>query len=96
MNENQWMNHPDLQNIPPEKLILLTELMNQSAQKKPEELIPFFLAATSKAESMGNSFTDSETNIILEVLKQNMTPKQQSQIEMIRRLSNMIYAKKQK
>ena len=96
MNENQWMNHPDLQNISPEKLILLTELMNQSSQKKPEELIPFFLAAANKAESMGTSFTDSETNLILEVLKQNMTPKQQSQIEMIRRLSNMIYAKKQK
>lgn len=96
MSDNQWINHPDLQNIPPEKLILLTELLNQSSQKKPEELIPFFLAATSKAESMGTSFSDSETDIILEVLKQNMTPEQQSKIEMIRKLSNMIYAKKQK
>lgn len=90
----QWMNHPNLQSVSPEKLIMLNELFNQSSTKKPEELIPFFLSATQKAESMGQGFTNSETDLILDVLKQNMAPQQQSKIETIRKLSQMIYQKK--
>lgn len=96
MDNNDWRNNPSLQGISPEKLALLTELMNQSAGKSPNELIPFFLAAANKAEASGSSFTDNETDLILEVLKADMSPEQRSRIDTIKKLSKMIYAKRKK
>lgn len=95
-NNNNWTKNPDLRGISPDKLNLLTSILSQAQNKTPNELIPFFLAASQKANSQGVSFNDNETDVIINTLKQNMSPEDQNKIESIRKLSQVITSKNKK
>lgn len=90
MENQDWMNNPALENIDPAKLKLLTEMVEQAKTKNKDELLPFFLALNNKAASMGISFNDAETEIILNVFKTKMSPKDIKKIETIRNITNML------
>lgn len=92
MNDD-WINNPKLKNIDSKKLKLLIQLTEQAEKKEADKLLPFFLAVTSKANSMGITFNDDETDIILNVLKTRMSPDDIKKIELIKNLSGMISAK---
>ncbi len=84
------MNNPAFKDINPQKLLLLNQLLGQANSKSKEELIPFFIAASSKASSMGMSFNDDETDVIISVLTANMSEQDKSRVETIRKLSKML------
>ena len=84
------MNNPAFKDINPQKLLLLKQLLGQANSKSKEELIPFFIAASSKASSMGMSFNDDETDVIISVLTANMSEQDKSRVETIRKLSKML------
>lgn len=92
---NEWIKDPRIQrNIAPQKLILLSQLADQKNSKKSaEELIPFFLDATSKAKSMGMSFTNCETDIILSVLTDYLPLADQARINTVRKMSRLLSEK---
>lgn len=92
----EWMNSPKLKNIDEKKLNLLIQLAEQAEKKEPDKLLPFFLNVTKTADSMGISFNDTETEIILNVLKSKMSAEDIKKIEMIRNLSGIISAKSKK
>lgn len=93
---NDWLKNPKLKNIDEKKLKLLISLAEQAEKKDPEKLLPFFIEVTSKANSMGITFNDDETDIILNVLKARMAPEDIKKIEMIKNLSAMITEKSKK
>lgn len=95
-NNNEWKSSPNLKGISPEKLNLLTTILSQAQNKSQNELIPFFLASVQKANSQGLSFNDNETDLILNVLKQNMSKEEQDKIETIRKLSGLVASKGKK
>lgn len=80
-NDFSWMNNPALKNIDAAKLQILMTLANQGKGKSQKELLPFLMTAASQARSSGNSFTNDETNLILEVLKQGKSPEETAKIE---------------
>lgn len=84
------MNNPAFKDINPQKLLLLNQLLGQANSKSKEELIPFFIAASSKASSIGMSFNDDETDVIISVLTANMSEQDKSRVETIRKLSKML------
>ena len=88
--DNSWMNNPAFKDINPQKLLLLNQLLGQANSKSKEELIPFFIAASSKASSIGMSFNDDETDVIISVLTANMSEQDKSRVETIRKLSKML------
>lgn len=92
MNIN-WTNNPKLKNIDPGKLKLLTELAKQAETKDPDKILPFFLGVTKKASSLGITFNDDETELILSVLKTRMSPEEIKKVEMIKNLSSIISSK---
>lgn len=94
MNNMDWINNPNLQKINPQKLLLLNQLLGQANVKSKEELIPFFIAASSKASDMGMTFTEEETDLIIGVLQENMSQEDRNRIETIRNLAKMITKKK--
>ena len=94
MNNMDWINNSNLQKINPQKLLLLNQLLGQANFKSKEELIPFFIAASSKASDMGMTYTEDETNLIINVLKENMSEEEKTKIETIRNLAKMITKKK--
>lgn len=92
--DNNWKDNPKLKEISPEKLEILENIVGESRAKSAKELIPFFLAASKEANSRGINFSDSETSIILDVLKQDMTEEEISKIETIKKLAKMISGKR--
>lgn len=77
---NSWMNHPDLKNMDPVKLQILQSIAEQGSQKGMQELLPFLMAATNKGKAKGVSFTPSEVDTIVEVLKMGKSPAELARI----------------
>ena len=88
-----WRQDPLLQNMDPQKLEFLTALLEEAQTKKKEELMPFLLSLTSRASARGLQFSDEETDLVLKVLKTNMTPAEVKRIDMVRRMTRMISRK---
>lgn len=86
-------NHPKLQQIDAKKLSLIQSLVKQAETKTPEEILPFFLAVNTKANEMGISFNDAETEIILDALKPKMSSSDIKKIDMIRNFAKMMSEK---
>ena len=77
MNIIDLISDPRIQrNIAPQKLLLLTQLSSQANIKSKEDLIPFFLNASSKAKSMG--------------ISSNLTAGEQAKFETIKMLAKML------
>lgn len=92
--DNNWINNPAFQSINPQKLLLLNQLLGQANSKSKDELIPFFMAASAKASSMGMSFDDNETDLIMSVLTEHMSPEEKNRVETIRKLAMMLSKQK--
>lgn len=92
MDQN-WTENPKLKNIDPKKLTLIEMLGEQAGSKKPEEILPFFLAVNAKANEMGITFNDNETEMILDSLKSKMSPSDIKKIDMIRNFTKMMSEK---
>ncbi len=93
---SEWMNNPKLKNIDSKKLKMLMQLTEAAEKKEADKLLPFFVEVTRKANSMGITFNDDETDVILNVLKARMSPDDVKKIEMIKNLSAMITEKSRK
>lgn len=73
MANDIFQNNPLLQNMAPEKLQFL---MNFASSQKPtdiKEMMPFLLATMNSAKANNIQFTDPETELLITVLKQNMS-----------------------
>lgn len=95
MNENDydWKQDKRLDNISKEKLNALTNIISGSKNLPNNAIIPFFLKQTTEANSKGINFTDSETELIIDVLKTNMTPEQIKRIDMVKKMAIMLSKK---
>lgn len=85
MNEN-WKNHPKLKQIDPKKLEIMEFLIRQCQGKSLETILPDLMAASSRLSEQGLSFTNGETSIILDTLKEGMSAEEQQRIDTLRGL----------
>ena len=74
-------------------MAFLSELVSQSGGKSMDALLPFLISANRSANAMGLQFNDAETNLILNVLKSRMSPEEQSRIEMLRQMADLLTRK---
>ena len=79
--DHNWIHDKELAGIDAQKLQTLASLSEQGHGLGQKELLPFLMTAASQAKSSGNSFTNDETNLILEVLKQGKSPEETAKIE---------------
>lgn len=77
MNSKQWYNNDALKNIDMQKMMMLQELMKQSSGKKSTDMLPFLMAASRQANSKGMNFSKDEMQLIINVLKKDMSPAEQ-------------------
>ncbi len=76
--------------IAPEKINLLTDIIRQSQNVSSQNMVQFLLNSAATANAKGISFSDSETELIINALKTNMSPDQISQMDNIIRISKMM------
>lgn len=83
MNPAILLNNPALKNISPEKLNFLLQFAQENNNKNPKDMVPLFLAASTSAHKKGMTFTNAESALILEIMKQNMTDEEKRKTDMI-------------
>lgn len=83
MDPSFLLNNPQLGNISPEKLQFLMEMASQEKGTSPKDMAASLLSASASAQSKGMGFDSSETDLIVEVLKQNMSAEDQKKADMI-------------
>ena len=86
MNTSSWKDHPTLKKMDERKLNWLEKLAEQTSKQKPDNILPFLLAVNANAKKKGIHFTDEETDVILCVLRENLTPEEQSRVDSVRRM----------
>ena len=79
--DDKLLNHPDLNDINPEKLKMLLSFADQAKGKKQNELLPFLMAAASATKKQGNGFSKEETDLIVQVLKQGKSKEEVNKID---------------
>ncbi len=78
-----WTSHPSLRQIDAAKLQALLSLAEQGRGKTQNELLSFLMTAASQSGKNGVSFSNEETDLILNVLKQGRSPQEAARIDQI-------------
>jgi hypothetical protein len=86
MADTSWSNNPKLNNIDPRKLAVLLELVKEAEGKPMDKLIPLIVNANKKLQQQNLSFSKDESDLMIEILTKNMTPKEKMQFEMIKKM----------
>lgn len=76
-------NNPLLQNMSPEKMQFL---MNFASSQKPtdiKEMMPFLLSTMNSAKSKNIQFTEPETELLITILKRNMSAEESAKADKI-------------
>lgn len=85
-NNNIFQNHPAFANLTPEKLQFLSNFANEKKPSRMQEMMPFLMASMNQAKKENIQFTPSESELLIELLKQNLSPEEAQKADMIVRL----------
>lgn len=86
MADTSWTNNPKLKNIDPRKLAILFELMKEAEGKQMDQLVPLLMNTNKRLQQQNLAFSKDESDLMLEILTKNMTPKEKAQFEMIKKM----------
>lgn len=86
MNETDWMKDARIASIPKEKLVFLQKIFFESKKLSQKELMPFLMALAGRAKKEQISFTPSEFDRILSVLREYSTPEECKKMDQVLRL----------
>lgn len=87
-NTNFFQNNPAFANLTPEKIQFLTNFANAKKPTQMQEMMPFFMSTMNQAKKENIQFTPSESNLLIELLKQNLSPEEAKKTDMILKLIN--------
>lgn len=83
-------NNADFSSISPEKLAFLSRFAAQNKSGNAQDMSNMIMGAVNSAKQEGISFTPTETDFIVEILKQNMSPEEQRKADQILNLMRMM------
>lgn len=82
-------NNPKLNGIAPLKLKIIMEIKAKSKNRSIEELIPEIMKINQELNRRNMSFTKKETEFLLEVIEEELSPEEKNRFKMIRGFMNM-------
>ncbi len=84
--ENDFWNNPMLKSMSTEKLQFLMNFASKDKPTEMKDMMPFLLSTMNTAKSKDIQFTDPETELLISLLKQNMTEEESAKADKIIRL----------
>ena len=88
MENNFFKDQSAFQNLSPDKLSFLMNFANMKKPTDMKEMAPFLLGAMNSAKKENIKFSPEETNLLIELLKQNMSPEEAAKADKIIKLVN--------
>lgn len=89
MNQTSWINNPKLNAINPQKLEILKSLNGEASTVKGasmESAMSVMMKANAALKAQNLSFSPEETDIIIDAMTDNMTPKEKSKVMTMKQL----------
>jgi hypothetical protein len=86
MADTSWTNNPKLKNVDPRKLAILLDLVKEAEGKPMDKLVPLLVNTNKRLQQQNMTFSKDESEIMIEILTKNMTPKEKQQFEMIKKI----------
>lgn len=90
MNFDDVFNAQNTSGISPEKLAFLKAMSSRQAGGNAQEMMATLMSISNSAKKQGVTFSDSERDMMLELLLNNLSPeeskKARSMIQMIKRM----------
>lgn len=91
MNENNWINHPEMNKLDPIKLELIKNAAAQVSGKSGNSMATVMMALITSANKRGIRFSSDEISLILEILKEGKSAQEKTNIDnMVKMISNYI------
>lgn len=81
MNNFNLENDPALKNMHPLKLKIMTELINSTEGKPIAQSLPALLSAKQQLNALGLSFSQEETNLLMDAVSNNLSPENKSKLD---------------
>lgn len=91
-----WLNNPLLQNMDPIKIELIKTAAAQTAGKSGNSLAPVMMSLITNANRKGIRFSTDEVTLILNILKEGKSAKEQAQIDQTVQMVSSMIAKNKK
>lgn len=86
MADTSWTNNPKLNNIDPRKLAILLELVKEAEGKPMDKLVPLLMNTNKRLQQQNMTFSKDESDVMIEILTKNMSPKEKQQFEIIKKM----------
>ena len=86
MDNNLFQNNPAFNNLSPEKLAFLMNFANSKKPTQMQEMMPFLMSSMNQAKKENIQFTQSESDLLIEILKQNLSPEEAHKVDMMLRI----------
>ncbi len=86
MADTSWTNNPKLNNIDPRKMTILLELIKEAEGKPMDKLVPLLVNTNKRLQQQNMTFSKDESDVMMEILSKNMSPKEKQQFEMIKKM----------
>ena len=86
MDNNIFQNNPAFKNLSPEKLSFLMNFANSKKPTQMQEMMPFLMSSMNQAKKENIQFTPSESDLLIEILKQNLSPEEAHKVDMMMRI----------
>lgn len=86
MADTAWNNNQNMKNIDPRKLAILLELVKETEGKPMDQLLPMLLTANKRLKDQNMTFTKDESDMLIELVSKNLSPKEKMQLDMVRKL----------
>lgn len=93
MEPHNWKQDPRLKQMPPEKLDYLTSFAQQVTQLPKDKILPAFVSMQMDAAQRGIQFSDSETEILVQVLTENMPPEEKKKLNTLHFIAKKLAAR---
>lgn len=73
----------EFQALHPVKKNIIAEIMKNNQHAAPEVMLPKMLNINKELTKRGLSFTREETDLIIRIMKDNMSPAEQQKVDML-------------
>lgn len=93
MNQFSWQADPRLAGMNPEKLNFITAFAKQISTLPHEHILPAFMAMQLDASRKHISFSDQETEALVSILSETMSPAEKKKLETLRLLAKKLAAR---
>lgn len=86
MDNNFFQNNPTFNNLSPEKLAFLMNFANAKKPTHMQEMLPFLMSSMNQAKKENIHFSPTESDLLIELLKQNLPPEEAHKVDMMMRI----------